>query len=138
MANPRLDEVRSWLTTKAREDLEASAWLLKSPSALHGAVGFHCQQAAEKTLKAYLAWQEQPFEKTHSLVALVGMCLKFSSDFDILRNAATTPTPFAVTTRYPGDLPDISAQEAKEAINLARQIWDFVLTHLPNKAHIPL
>jgi HEPN domain-containing protein len=66
------------------------------------------------------------------------MCLKFSSDFDILRNAATTLTPFAVTTRYPGDLPDISAQEAKEAINLARQIWDFVLTHLPNKAHIPL
>jgi HEPN domain-containing protein len=136
MANPKLDEVRSWLI-KAQQDLEASAWLLESPRALHGAVGFHCQQAAEKALKAYLAWQEQPFEKTHSLVALVGMCLEFDSDFDSLRNAATTLTPFAVTIRYPGDMPDISAKEAREALHLARQIWDFVLAHLPKETQTP-
>jgi len=135
MVNPKLDEVRSWLI-KARQDLEASAWLLESPRALYGAVGFHCQQAAEKALKAYLAWQDQPFEKTHSLVALVGMCLEFDSDFDTLRNAATTLTPFAVTIRYPGDMPDISAKEAREALNLARQIWDFVLIHLPKETQI--
>ena len=136
MTNPKLDEVRSWLM-KARQDMDASAWLLESPQALYGIVGFHCQQAAEKSLKAYLTWQEQVYEKTHSLVALVGMCLRFSSDFDALRTAATTLTPFAVTTRYPGDMPDISIQEAREAFDLARQVWDFVLTHLPKEAHIP-
>jgi hypothetical protein len=86
--------------------------------------------------KPTLAWQDRPFEKTHSLVALVGMCLEFDSDFDTLRNTATTLTPFAVTIRYPGDMPDISAKEAREALNLARQIWDFVLIHLPKETQI--
>jgi HEPN domain-containing protein len=43
--------------------LEIQAWLVKA------------QQAAEKTLKAYLTWRDEPFEKTHSLVALVSKCL---------------------------------------------------------------
>jgi hypothetical protein len=30
MTNPKLDEIRSWLL-KARQDLDASAWLLESP-----------------------------------------------------------------------------------------------------------
>ena len=131
MANPKLEEIRSWLA-KANQDLEAASWLLESPQSLHGAVGFHCQQAAEKALKAYLTWQEEPFEKTHSLVALVGLCLKFSKDFDALRSAATTLTPYAVITRYPGDLPDISNQEAKNALALAFQIWEFILARLPS------
>ena len=127
MTDPKLGEARSWLI-KARQDLDASAWLLESPQALYGVVGFHCQQAAEKSLKAYLTWHEQVLEKTHSLVALVGMCLHFSSDFDTLRAAATTLTPFAITTRYPGALPDISAQEAKEAMEMER---------LPEELYLP-
>jgi HEPN domain-containing protein len=136
MTDPKLDEVYSWLR-KARQDLEAAAWLLESPHSLYGVVSFHCQQAAEKVLKAYLTWQEQPFEKTHSLVALVGMCLRFSADFEALRTAATSLNPFAVTTRYPGDLPDISAQEAGEALGLAQQVWDFVMARLPVEAILP-
>lgn len=136
MSNPKLDEVRSWLF-KARQDLDASAWLLESPQRLYGAVGFHCQQAAEKYLKAYLAWQEQGFERTHSLVALVGMCLQFNADFNCLREAATTLTPFAVITRYPGDLPDITAQEAREALELACEVRDFILAQLPTEVNLP-
>lgn len=136
MTDPKVDETRSWLV-KAHQDLEASAWLLESPHALYGVVGFHCQQAAEKSLKAYLTWQEHVFEKTHSLVALVGMCLQFSNDFEELRTAATTLTPFAVITRYPGDAPDISEQEARQALVLAHQIWNFVLMRLPKDVHLP-
>ena len=136
MTDPKLDEVRSWLV-KARQDLDAAAWLLTSPNALYGAVGFHSQQAAEKALKAYLTWQEHSFEKTHSLVALVGICLKFSSDFDTLRHAATMLAPFAVTTRYPGDMPDISVKEARDTLDQANLIWDFILVHLPEEVHIP-
>ena len=136
MTDPKLDEVRSWLL-KARQDLDASAWLLESPQALYGAVGSHCQQAAEKALKAYLTWQEQPFEKTHSLVALVGMCLEFNADFDRLRAAATSLSPFAVTTRYPGDLPEISAEDARDTLVQAPSIWEFILAHLPAETHLP-
>ena len=135
MATPKVDEVLSWLK-KARQDLDAAAWLLESPFALYSAVGFHCQQAAEKTLKAYLTWMDEPFEKTHSLVALVGMCLKFTPDFNELRAAATILTPYAISTRYPGDLPDISNQEASDALDLARKTWRFILDHLPEEARI--
>ncbi|MCI0521983.1 MAG: HEPN domain-containing protein, partial [Chloroflexi bacterium] len=69
MEDPKLNEVRSWLQ-KAQQDLNAAAWLLESPHALNGSVAFHCQQAVEKALKAYLTWQDESFEKTHSLVAL--------------------------------------------------------------------
>lgn len=132
MTDPKLDEVRSWLQ-KAHQDLDAAAWLLESPQSLYGIVGFHCQQAAEKALKAYLTCEEEPFGKTHSLVVLVGMGLKFDPDFDSLRTAATTLTPYAVATRYPGDMIDISIREAKAALSLAHQVWEFVLYRLPEE-----
>lgn len=103
-----------------------------------GIVGFHSQQAAEKSLKAYLTWQEEPFERTHSLVALVGKCRRFNTDFDTLRDAATTLTPYAVTTRYPGELPEISSEEAVDAVAKARQIWEFILTQLPEDVRTQL
>jgi HEPN domain-containing protein len=134
MNQPKIDEVRSWLK-KAQQDLEAAVWLLESPQPLFNAVGFHCQQAAEKALKAYLTWMDRPFEKTHSLVALIGMCLLISSDFEGLRTAATTLTPYAITTRYPGDIPEITIQEATEAVGLAQQVLNFVLSRLPEVTH---
>ncbi len=130
MTTPKQDEVRSWLN-KARQDLEAAEWLLKSPMPLYGTVGFHCQQSAEKTLKAYLTWHEQRFEKTHSLVTLVGLCRQFNPDFDTLRRSASSLTPFAVDMRYPGDLPELTEQEATETLQAAQQIWDFVYNLLP-------
>jgi HEPN domain-containing protein len=135
METPKFLEVKTWLE-KAGQDLNAAGWLLKSPQALYGAVGFHSQQAGEKALKAYLTWQEEPFEKTHSLVALVGMCLRFDNEFETLRTAASTLTPFAVSTRYPGDIPDITFQEAQEAFSLASQILELVKSHLPNDNQI--
>jgi HEPN domain-containing protein len=134
MTDLKLEEVRSWLV-KAKQDLDAATWLLESPYILYGAVGFHCQQTAEKTLKAYLTLHDQPFEKVHSLVVLVGLCLKLSPDFEELRNAAVTLTPYAVLTRYPGDLPDITSQEARTAVELANQIWDFISTKLPQTVY---
>jgi HEPN domain-containing protein len=95
-------------------------------------VGFHCQQAAEKALKAYLTWSEKPFEKTHSLVALVGECLLNDSSFNELRTAATTLNPYAVALRYPGDMPELSEAEAQEALALAREVWEFVLERIPS------
>jgi HEPN domain-containing protein len=35
---------------------------------------FRAQQAAEKTLKGFLAWHDVPFGKTHNLAALGGRC----------------------------------------------------------------
>jgi HEPN domain-containing protein len=131
MVDPKFEAIQSWLT-KARQDMDAAIWLLESPIGLFGAVGFHCQQAVEKALKAYLTWLDCSFEKTHSLVVLVGMCLDTDPNFEDLRVAAVTLTPYAVITRYPGDLPVISLEEANTAIELAHGAYEFILAKLPN------
>jgi len=132
MADPKVEETQSWLA-KARQDLDAAIWLMESPTSLFGAVGFHCQQVVEKALKAYLTWLDLSFEKTHSLVVLVGMCLESDPTFENLRVPAVTLTPYAVLTRYPGDLPDISREEANTAIELSRFAFEFIRVKLPNE-----
>lgn len=98
-------------------------------------MGFHCQQAAEKTLKAFLTWHDEPFEKTHSLVALVGKGLSFDQDLQQLREASVTLTPYAVSFRYPGELPELTLQEAERACTLAEEVWDIILARLPSGTH---
>jgi HEPN domain-containing protein len=134
MKSPKIKEVQAWLA-KAFHDLSSADWLLSSPDNLYNAVGFHCQQTAEKALKAYLVWQDEPFEKTHSLVALAGKCLRFDETFEELRQAATTLTPYAVTFRYPGDLPELTKEEADSALVYARQVLEFVYQRLPAETH---
>ncbi len=125
-------EIQAWLI-KAQQDLHSAEWLVESPDRLYNAVGFHCQQSAEKVLKAYLTWRDEAFEKTHSLVALISKCLPFDSAFESLRQAATTLTPYATTFRYPGALPELTLKEAEKAIAFARQVWKFGLDHLPSE-----
>lgn len=132
MNDPKMDEIQAWLT-KARQDLDAAEWLIESPISLYSAVGFHCQQSAEKAIKAYLTWKDFPFEKTHSLIALVGICLDFEPSFEQLRNAATFLNPYAVTFRYPGDVPNIPREDAEQAIVHAKEIWGFIVSQLPSQ-----
>ena len=127
-------EIQAWLR-KALLDLHSAEWLLQNPHGLYNAVGFHSQQAAEKAIKAYLTWQEDPFKKTHSLVALVSQSLQFDESFEDLREAATDLTPYAVAIRYPAELPELTHDEATESLHHARQIWEFVLKRLPQETH---
>ena len=128
-------EIQAWLV-KAHQDLRSAEWLMSSPDRLYNAVGFHSQQAAEKSIKAYLTWRDETFEKTHSLVALVSKCLTYDSTFQELRQAATLLTPFAVTFRYPGELPELTADEAEQAIALSRQVWKLILSLLPSGIYL--
>ena len=59
------DGARAWLA-KANSDLMAAEVLLKSKIPFQPQqVLFHCQQAAEKSLKAFLVWKEVTFHWTH-------------------------------------------------------------------------
>ena len=62
---------REWLG-KAEDDYVAAAELQRSPRRLHDQVCFHCQQSAEKHLKALLEELNQSVPKTHDLELLLG------------------------------------------------------------------
>jgi len=61
------------LFAKALEDERAAAALLNNPEIGDSIIGFHCQQAAEKLLKALLSVRCVVFRHTHDLSALVGL-----------------------------------------------------------------
>jgi len=63
----RRDLIRQWIT-KAEEGLGAAEILILHKTSYLSAVGFHCQQAAEKFLKAKLI-ARFPAARPHSLPA---------------------------------------------------------------------
>jgi len=117
--------VRQWLD-KAEADLHAARYLLKGGPAYSAAVAFHCQQAAEKYLKAMLSAQGVPFPKTHDLDALIELVAGFSADLAAELDVCSALTPYGVETRYPGDFPEITREEAQRALELAECSRDAV------------
>jgi HEPN domain-containing protein len=63
-------------------------------------IGFHVEQAVEKTLKAALTLSSIYYGRTHSIAALIDLLVKnriaFPPDLDQVRRL----TPFAVAFRY--------------------------------------
>ncbi|MGH7151621.1 MAG: HEPN domain-containing protein [Planctomycetota bacterium] len=133
--------VDRWLR-KAAEDLRVAEILLKSgdPAIPYGAICFHAQQAAEKYLKGWLVSRGRPAPRTHSLLYLVSRAEGVDGRFRGLREIAERLTPFAVASRYPGDIPDPEEPEALKAIERAKAIRDFVerLSPPPPEQRLPI
>lgn len=70
---PIANEVSEWLR-KAYHDVRLAELGLGASPALTDGAAFHCQQAAEKLLKAWLTFRGQAFERIHDLEALVDQC----------------------------------------------------------------
>ena len=110
----------------ASADLQASKMLIDSDFAL-AIVFYHCQQSAEKSLKAYLNYRNNRIPKTHDLVGLLNCCILLDSEFKRLAIDAYDLNPFSTSTRYPDDayfLPDVAT--AKVCIKQAEKILEFV------------
>ncbi|MCB1177443.1 MAG: HEPN domain-containing protein [Leptospiraceae bacterium] len=90
-------------------------------------VCFHCQQAVEKYLKAYLVSKEISFPYTHNIGSLVQLAEKIDSNFSEIKEQAEILSPFAVEIRYPdlGDLP--TTEECKDFYKIALSIKEFIL-----------
>jgi HEPN domain-containing protein len=64
--------VAAWLE-KAQEDLAVARLLIREEKRLLGAGVYHCQQAGEKALKAWLTSSSILFPKTHDLEVLLNL-----------------------------------------------------------------
>ncbi len=96
----------AWID-KAEEDARAARVLSSTDqSAFGGTIAFHCQQSAEKYLKACLVQARQDFPKTHDFEALITLCLRVSPSFAELSGSGQRLQPFAVAVRYPYAVPE--------------------------------
>ncbi len=107
MASSHRELVRSWLE-KARHDLETARCVIEHEPPITDTAVYHCQQAAEKALKAVMIHHGQAVFKTHDLMALTTHCAKIDPDFKGWVDAAAILTPYATHYRYPCNEPDSS------------------------------
>src|SRR5947209_15398412 len=87
---------------KAEADLAIARRESKARPPVHDGVCFHCQQAAEKYLKALLQEQGTVIPRTHSLHHLLGLLLPLNGDLKSLRRGLRMLTRFAVDVRLRG------------------------------------
>lgn len=137
MESEKLQEIQQWLI-KSERDLGAADFLLNSPDSFLDVVVYHCQQSAEKALKAYLTYHDVILQKTHNLSTLIEQCLEFEASFESLRDAAEILTPYATEFRYPGELIEPEDEDVREALEMAKTILHFVYALLPSEPSQPL
>ena len=129
MDEAALELVRDWLT-HADHDLRSARALAALADPLLDTAIYHCQQAAEKSVK------DEKIPKTHDIEELIQLTAASHSAFSQHGKAAETLTPYASAFRYPGgfekQMP--SREEFDTALNDAQTIYDFVLNLLPREA----
>jgi len=91
---------------------------------------FHCQQAAEKALKAILAYHDEEIPRTHNLFSVMELCEahcpgiveEFSDHADWLSG-------FAAAGRYPNEV-ETTVEDMNKAIETAESIMSAVKTRI--------
>jgi HEPN domain-containing protein len=83
---------------------------------------FNAQQAAEKALKAVCLFKGLDFPKTHSIVHLLDLIELSSVVIPETVQSADILTQYAVQTRYPGPVEEITVEEYEEVLAIAAKV----------------
>lgn len=114
--------VLGWLS-KAESDLLAARLLIEDEKRLLDIGVYHCQQAAEKAIKAWLTFQDIIFPKTHDLETLLHLSADSLPEASLYSRHARMLTPLATEFRYPGDRPEPEPERARQALSLASELY---------------
>lgn len=123
MNEATIEFIKQWLQ-KANEDLFVVDKLTEFEIIATSSICFHCQQAVEKFLKAYLIANGIEIKKTHNIEFLLSECADFDTDFADIDPKELSD--FGVDVRYPGDMYIPSKEETIEYKNLSLEISDLV------------
>lgn len=105
---------------KAESDYRLAIRINRGNESFHDELCFHCQQSAEKYLKALLEELGLIIPKTHNLDDLHGLLSPHHPALRSLRRGLIFLTDFAVETRYPGD--NATKRQATAALRWAGKV----------------
>ena len=107
---------------KAAEDEALLDEVLRSDRVSDATIGFHCQQAAEKLLKALLSELGVNFRRTHDLAELWTFLSQAGAPLPDEWIELQLLTPYAVTFRYADDfaLTSLDREKTRELIRSLR------------------
>lgn len=120
------DLVIEWIR-KAEEDYSVVTGLLRRKRLPANVICFHCQQTAEKLLKALLQRKGIRFGRVHDLEALFRLLGK-SGSWELLKDDMKLLSDYAVKYRYPGQ--DATSRQARDAGKATRRVRVAILTLL--------
>ncbi len=107
----------------ALSDLEL-AQIEPKNAILYSDLCFHCQQAAEKAIKAVLVHNQVRFPNTHSIIYLLEL-LQELLDIAPLVIEASILSDYAVSVRYPGDADEVTVDEWRTALKHACNVVEW-------------
>ena len=112
-----------WVS-KAEADYEGAVALARRRKVpLPDLVCFHCQQSAEKYLKAFLQESGIAFPRTHVLADLMGLVRTVDASLDKLQPQLLILEDYAVKFRYPGmNSTPAQARAALQALRTVRRL----------------
>ncbi|MDR1992839.1 MAG: HEPN domain-containing protein, partial [Nitrososphaerota archaeon] len=87
---------------------------------------YHCQQAVEKFLKAYIIYRGEEIAKIHNLLALNNNCKKYDETFEEIDEKCSKLNSYGVIVRYPFHTIDIEEIDVNQAILYAETIKKFI------------
>ncbi len=85
---------------------------------------FHCQQCAEKYLKAYLQENGVEFPRQHPLIPLMELCMIVNKSFGGLLADLDSLESYAVAVRYLGAT--VTVKLAEDAFSVAKRVREFI------------
>jgi HEPN domain-containing protein len=126
------DHVRQWIA-KADVDYRTAERLVRDADPIRESIAFHCQQAAEKYLKALLVSLQVEFPKTHDLEELLDLLAPLCPGVAAGLEGIEALSPFGAKIRYPGDLPDLLPGHEQTLFELARQTREAIMVRLDQR-----
>ena len=119
------DITAEWLQI-AIDDYKSALFLFENmrPRPLE-IICYHCQQSVEKSLKAFLCFNDIEVPKTHATGLLCKQCAEINHDFsDFIEHCAELQV-YATETRYPLRM-ETDDTKTEKALQQASAIYNFV------------
>jgi len=124
-----IDPVQEWLALASQDEQSARFLMDMQPLPLE-VICFHCQQAAEKLLKALIAKNMLPIPRTHDLLQLLDIIRTVHPAFIDLEPAMYDLNDFSVIVRYPAHIP-LEASDTMNALKAVETIKLKILKIMP-------
>ncbi|MBQ8786443.1 MAG: HEPN domain-containing protein [Oscillospiraceae bacterium] len=114
----------------AYQDLLAARMLITDRRLFNPTV-FHCQQAIEKSLKAFLLYKHRKLFDGHNLTWLCKQAALTDQSFTKWIGKSTLLNRFYIETRYPADIPEeIDRQLVEEILEATEDMMDFICDNI--------
>lgn len=115
---------------KAQDDELSANSILTHRDGAPSVVCFLSQQIAEKSLKALVIFFDLELEKVHDLIKLSSLIKNNVSGLTEIEEDSKLLNRYYIETRYVGDYPEFSWEDAEKAFEAATKIKNFVLEQI--------